>query len=119
MALHGNWVAIDAPGRVMLAQALFSSFGGGPRLPYADIAALCDPAELKRATMWGYAMRLGQRLSGGVAAGLERSRLSRGDGALRLELDPEDAALCGEAVERRLKTLANALGLRPQWGAGD
>ena len=33
MALHGNWVAIDAPGRVMLAQALFSSFGGGRDLP--------------------------------------------------------------------------------------
>ena len=36
MALHGNWVAIDAPGRVMLAQALFCNFGGGRELPYPD-----------------------------------------------------------------------------------
>ncbi len=58
MALHGNWVAIDAPGRVMLAQALFSSFGGGRELPYPAIAALCGPGELKRAATWGFAMRL-------------------------------------------------------------
>ncbi len=50
MALHGNWVAIDAPGRVMLAQALYCNFGGGKVLPYPEIAALATPAELKRAT---------------------------------------------------------------------
>jgi exopolyphosphatase/guanosine-5'-triphosphate,3'-diphosphate pyrophosphatase len=114
MALHGNWVAVDAPGRVMLAQALFSSFGGGRSLPYPDVAALCTPEQLERASQWGYAMRVGQRLSGGVAAGLERSRLSRGEGTLRLELGQEDSALLGETVERRLKTLAGALGLRPE-----
>ena len=114
MALHGNWVAIDAPGRVMLAQALFSSFGGGAAFPYPDIAALCEPDELERASAWGLAIRLGQRLSGGVAAGLERSRLSRVQGTLRLELDPGDSALLGEPVERRLKALAEALDLRPE-----
>ena len=112
MALHGNWVAIDAPGRVMLAQALFCAFGGGRDLPYPAITALCTAEELERATLWGYAIRLGQRLSGGVAIGLERSRLSRRDGVLRLRL--KDEALRGEAVERRLRTLANALGLQPE-----
>jgi exopolyphosphatase/guanosine-5'-triphosphate,3'-diphosphate pyrophosphatase len=111
MALHGNWVAIDAPGRVMLAQALFCAFGGGRMLPYPEIAALCGPEALGRAAGWGHAIRLGQRLSGGVAAGLERSRLARTDGALTLNL--EEAALTGESVERRLKTLAGALGLKP------
>lgn len=114
MALHGNWVAIDAPGRVMLAQALFCAFGGGRSLPYPDIAALCTEEELKRASLWGFAMRLGQRLSGGVAAGLEHSRLSRRDGALRLKVARRDAALVGEPVERRLKTLATEMGLRPE-----
>ena len=114
MALHGNWVAIDAAGRVMLAQALFSNFGGGRDLPYPRIAALCTADELKRAAQWGYAIRLGQRLSGGVAVGLERSRLSRRDGVLRLEIDRSDGALLSEAVERRLKTLANELDLRPE-----
>lgn len=112
MALHGNWVAIDAPGRVRLAQALFTAFGGGKTLPYPDIAALCAPEELQRATRWGLAIRLGQRLSGGVAAGLERSRLERRGTTLRLKL--KDGALAGEAVERRLRTLATALGLQPE-----
>jgi exopolyphosphatase/guanosine-5'-triphosphate,3'-diphosphate pyrophosphatase len=114
MALHGNWVAIDAPGRVMLAQALFCNFGGGRDLPYPAIAALCPPDQLRRASQWGFAMRLAQRLSGGAAAALERSRLSRDGGVLRLELDRGLGALVGEAVERRLKTLAAALELKPE-----
>jgi exopolyphosphatase/guanosine-5'-triphosphate,3'-diphosphate pyrophosphatase len=114
MALHGNWVAIDAAGRVMLAQALFCNFGGGRDLPYPAIAALATPAELKRATAWGYAMRLGQRLSGGVAVGLKHSRLIRDGDTLRLEVEGQAAPLVGEIVERRLKSLASALGLKPQ-----
>jgi exopolyphosphatase / guanosine-5'-triphosphate,3'-diphosphate pyrophosphatase len=114
MALHGNWVAVDAPGRVMLAQALFSSFGGGGTLPYPRIAALCGPAELERAARWGLAIRLGQRLGGGVSPALERSRLLREPGSLVLELAPGDKAMYGEAVERRLRTLAAALSLRPE-----
>ena len=110
LALHGNWVAIDAPGRVMLAQALFTSFGGGGRLPYADAANLGPPQALTRASLWGYAMRLGQRLSGGVEAGLKRSRLSLEGESLVLALDPGEGALVGETVERRLKTLASAMG---------
>lgn len=115
MALHGNWVAIDAPGRVRLAQALFTAFGGGRALPYPDIVALCAPEQLQRATRWGLAIRLGQRLSGGVAAGLERSRLERRGDMLRLKL--KDAALAGETVERRLRSLAAALGLQPELAA--
>ncbi|WP_114951157.1 Ppx/GppA family phosphatase [Sphingosinicella terrae] len=114
MALHGNWVAIDAPGRVMLAQALFSSFGGGSRLPYPKVAALCPAESLERASHWGYAIRLGQRLSGGVEIGLERSRLSRDGDRLVLTIAAGEAALIGETVERRLKTLATAMGLKPE-----
>lgn len=112
MALHGNWVAIDGPGRVMIAQALFSNFGGGRDLPYPEVAALCTRDELKRASLWGYAMRLGQRLSGGTAAGLERSRLRTKDGRLSLEI--ADPALVGEPVERRLRTLAQEMALQPE-----
>ena len=118
MALHGNWVAIDAPGRVMLAQALFSSFGGGSQFPYPAVAALCPPEALERASLWGYAIRLGQRLSGGVEVGLKRSRLARDGDRLVLTADPQEAALVGETVERRLKTLAAAMGLKPETVAG-
>ena len=114
MALHGNWVAIDAPGRVMLAQALFCNFGGGRELPYPLIAALCSPEKLRRAANWGYAMRLGQRLSGGVAECLHESRLARDGDTLRLEIGERDAAQLGETAERRLRILAGELGLRPE-----
>jgi exopolyphosphatase/guanosine-5'-triphosphate,3'-diphosphate pyrophosphatase len=118
MALHGNWVAIDAPGRVMLAQALFCNFGGGRDLPYPEIAALCSAERLHRAAKWGLAMRLGQRLSGGVAACLKRTSLSRDGEVLRLEVGRKDSALLGESVERRLKTLAGEMGLRPETAVG-
>ncbi|MDB5697999.1 MAG: Ppx/GppA family phosphatase [Alphaproteobacteria bacterium] len=114
MALHGNWVGVDAPGRVMIAQALFCNFGGAGRFSDLDVAALCSPDELERASQWGLAMRLGQRLGGGVASSLEHSHLRLGKGVLRLELENGAGALRGEAVERRLRTLASALGRKPE-----
>ena len=73
------------PGRVMLAQALFSSLGGGRELLIPTSPPCARPRSWTLLAV-GYAMRLGQRLSGGVAAGLERSRLLRKDGVLRLEV---------------------------------
>ena len=114
MALHGNWVGVDGPGRVMIAQALFSNFGGGGRFSDFDVARLCTADGLRCAALWGLAMRLGQRLSGGVANSLEHSRLRIRDGILRLEIERKSQDLFGEAVERRLKNLANALGCRSE-----
>jgi exopolyphosphatase/guanosine-5'-triphosphate,3'-diphosphate pyrophosphatase len=111
MALHGNWVGIDAPGRVLVGQALFCSFGGGRNFGDSGVGRLCTQGELQRASLWGLAMRLGQRFSGGVAESLKRSSLSIRGEMLRLELRKGDEALYGETVERRLKALANALDL--------
>lgn len=111
IALHGNWVGIDGPGRVMIAAALFAGFGGGGGFHRLDVARLCDPARIARATLWGLAIRLGQRMSGGLAGSLERSRLERRGAVLRLALSGEDRALYGEIVERRHRALAQALGL--------
>ena len=114
MALHGNWVGVDAPGRVMIAQALWSNFGGGRSLPDKAIAALCTGAELERAALWGLAMRLGQRLSGGLAMSLERSELACGGGVLQLRLQPGEDALYGETVDRRFRRLGAALGCKTE-----
>ena len=116
MALHGNWVGIDGPGRVMMAQALYSNFGGGKTLPDPAIADLCGRKALERASLWGLAMRLGQRLSGGLAISLERSKLSIEGPVLRLTLKKGDEDLYGETVERRLKRLAAALGCEAKVG---
>lgn len=109
IALHGNWVAIDAPGRAQVAQALFSSLGGGLTSP-PPIPALTGTAETRRAMGWGLAMRLGQRLSGGLAGPLQRSRIEDDGAAIVLTLPGADRALYSEAVERRHKALAGLLG---------
>jgi exopolyphosphatase / guanosine-5'-triphosphate,3'-diphosphate pyrophosphatase len=109
MALHGNWVAVSPAGRVIMAQALASNFGldalADPRL-----AQLCKDGQLLRAHCWGVAMRLGQRLSGGVGSVLERTRLECGDGVIRLVVRKGEEALLGDPVRRRLARLAEMLG---------
>ncbi len=109
IALHGNWVAIDARGRALVAQALHSSLGGTAASP-DPLGRLAPHDELAVAVQWGLAMRLGQRLSGGVAAPLERTRLSIDDGAVTLHVGEGDAALYGDTVEKRHRALAAALG---------
>ena len=109
IALHGNWVAIDARGRALVAQALFTSLGGGTNTP-EPLPMLAPPVDLKRAVAWGLAMRLGQRLSGGVAGPLQRSRLSEDGNLVALHLTVDDRALYGDAVERRHVALGNAVG---------
>jgi exopolyphosphatase/guanosine-5'-triphosphate,3'-diphosphate pyrophosphatase len=98
----------------VIAQALSANYGAVKSFADSPAARLCRAEDLARAAQWGAAMRLGQRLSGGVAAGLERTSLTTRDGRLRLELKREDQALYGEAVERRFNTLAAALGLTPE-----
>ncbi len=109
MALHGDWTAVDAGGRVMMAQALTSNFGRD-RLPDDRLSQLCRAEDLHRAHCWGLAMRLGQRLSGGVASVLERTSLKLTRTSVTLCVPHREDALAGDAVRRRLQRLADALG---------
>ena len=111
IALHGNWVGVDAAGRAQMAQALHASLAG-QTVP-EPLGKLAPKERLDRATAWGLAMRLGQRLSGGLAGPLQRSRLSADTSTVTLHLAPEDGALYGETVERRHAALATFLGRKP------
>jgi len=113
-ALHGPWVAITHEERALLAAALNACFGGEKTdIPGGgNWCSLAQPADLARADAWGRALRLGQRLGGGSAAPLARARLEAGGGELRLTLPPDLAALSAPVVRRRLKSLADVLGLR-------
>jgi exopolyphosphatase/guanosine-5'-triphosphate,3'-diphosphate pyrophosphatase len=112
LALHGNWVAVSTAGRVIMAQALAANFGRD-RLPDPRLAQLCSADELKRAHCWGVAMRLGQRLSGGVGSVLKRTSLGGANGAIQLSVRRGEEALVGEQVQRRLIRLAETLGGEP------
>ncbi|HET9427484.1 MAG TPA: Ppx/GppA family phosphatase [Allosphingosinicella sp.] len=113
-ALHGNWVAIDAGERVMLALALFIHLGGKGGFPVPDVLCLCSEEDVARATRWGLAMALGQRLSGGMAAALEGSALERSGNRLQLKLRRSLEPLAGKLIEGRLKALAANLDLKPE-----
>ena len=113
IALHGDWVAIDARGRALVAQALWTSLGGGMESP-APLGRLAPYDELSLAARWGLAMRLGQRLSGGIAPPLTRTRIEVDRETVLLCLSENDRALYGDAVERRHKSLAQAFDRRPE-----
>lgn len=113
-ALYGPWVGITLPERAILASALFACFGGDEAELACDRArwrGLAHPADLERAKAWGLALRLGQRLGGGAAGPLERSRLERVGERLRIALPADLLALMAPSVRRRLKALAEAMGL--------
>ncbi len=108
MALHGNWVAVTPAGRVIMAQALSANFGR-ERLLDGTLTQLSRAEDLERAQHWGLAMRLGQRLSGGVASALEATALTRRSGMIELFAVEGQEALIGGAVQKRLAKLAGSL----------
>jgi exopolyphosphatase / guanosine-5'-triphosphate,3'-diphosphate pyrophosphatase len=113
IALHGNWRGVDVAGRVVLAQALHTGFGGGEH-DFARLMGEAGQPRLDRAHQWGLAIRLAQRLSGGLEAPLTGTKLSIVGQKLRLELGPDWTMLAGEAVSRRVRNLASALELQSE-----
>jgi exopolyphosphatase/guanosine-5'-triphosphate,3'-diphosphate pyrophosphatase len=109
MAIHGNWVGIDAHGRAVLGRALCSAFGGdggfNPKL-----AELLKPGEEERVISWGKALRLAQRLSGGTETLLRKTAITLAPNKVLLTIPEKYRELYSEAVERRLSQLAKSLG---------
>lgn len=113
IGLHGNWRGIDIPGRILLARALHAGFGGADA-DFPLMGGLVAPERLARARQWGLAIRLAQRLTGGVEAPLKASHIRIEKGKLTLSLDPGWHHLAGESVERRLRYLAQAMDAKPE-----
>ncbi|WP_432770206.1 MAG: Ppx/GppA family phosphatase [Sphingopyxis sp.] len=113
IGLHGNWRGIDIPGRILLARALHAGFGGADG-DFPAMGLLVSEERLARARQWGLAIRLAQRLTGGVEAPLKATAIARDGGKLILRLSPGWHHLAGESVERRLRSLAQALDAKPE-----
>lgn len=109
MAIHGNWVGIDAHGRALLGRALCSTFGGDGGFSN-KLAALLRPGEEERASAWGKALRLAQRLSGGTESLLRKTGIALEPRRLVLSIAGRQRELYTDPVERRLNQLARALG---------
>lgn len=108
LAIHGNWVGIDAHGRALLGRTLHSAFSGKGQFD-RRLAALLRPGEEERAESWGRAIRLAQRLSGGTEGLLRRTSIARRGNKLVLKLPARSGDLYAAPVERRLSALAKSL----------
>ena len=78
------------------------------------MADLCTADEINRAHAGGLAIRLGQRLSGGVGSVLQSTSLSKEGDALCLHVEEGESGLVSDGVQRRLARLAEAVGLTPR-----
>lgn len=111
LAIHGNWVGIDAAGRALLGRTLCTAFGGDGGFD-EDLGELLEPGQAARAIAWGKAIRLAQRLSGGTESLLRKTAIDLEHDAIVLHVSGRTRALYAEAVERRLNSLANSFGRR-------
>lgn len=111
VAVHGNWVNIDAAGRAQLGAALFALNGGPDTDPVrAKLAPLADYELLEQATAWGLALRLGQGISAGTVGPLRSSSLHRDGQEIVLTLAKQYRALRSPSVEKRLNRLSVQMG---------
>lgn len=109
VALGEPLIGIDAGGRGRLAAALLA-FVGEKDLP-DDLGRLCGALQLERAWRWGAIMRLGHKLSTGIARLLDTTAVRcTGD---TLELGLSDRAIYGEGAQQCHAALAATLGLEP------
>lgn len=116
LALHGNWVGVNARDRAVLAMALYASFGGNGEPPEL-LRKLASIADLGRAYVWGLAIRLAHRLGGGTADGVAKNRIKISDDMLVLHMDPALRAIDNASIRRRLDRLGAALNLRTKGDA--
>ncbi len=108
MAVHGNWVGVDAHGRAVLGRALCSAFGGDGGFSPA-LATLLKPEEVGRVMAWGRALRLAQRLCGGTERLLRRTSIALSGERVLLSIPGKYRLLYSGAVERRLLQLARTM----------
>ncbi|CAM3068867.1 hypothetical protein SPAN111604_02265 [Sphingomonas antarctica] len=103
VALLSPWIGIDARGRELLAQALYTAWGGKGR---PDALQTTHALAMR----WGEAIRLAERLGANHTAPLACAWLSRTDDKLVLTLKRADEALYGDVVRKQHRTLATAFG---------
>ena len=107
------FAGIDHDERAFLALVLYIRYGGRMEDPHVAVArAMLDNAKAAKANILGLALRLGQTLTGGVVALLQRTALTLDEETLYLTLPEDNRALIGDTVQRRLDAVAKSLNRR-------
>jgi exopolyphosphatase / guanosine-5'-triphosphate,3'-diphosphate pyrophosphatase len=109
--LHHPFVGIDHPGRAFIAYTVFLRYGESPDSKQAAPAiGLLSERWRAKAILLGSALRLSYRVSAATRWVLDHSSVNVVDGVLELRLPNDGSVPDGEAVQRRLKALAQAGG---------
>lgn len=111
VALLGPWVGADARGRELLAQALYTAWGGKGCPP--AIGGCHDLA-----IRWGEAIRLAERLGANHSAPLSRGQLSLAGDKVILTLKHSDEPLYGDIVRKQHRTLSTRFGAKAVFELG-
>jgi len=107
---RANVAGINHPDRVYLGLALLNRYKAvTPAEEVARYGGLLPAARAADAAVLGRTMRLGAMLSGSALGVLEHAAIVREGGRLILVLRGPARAFAGEAVERRLQTLAQRM----------
>jgi len=107
-------VGVDHPGRAFLALCVYHRYERklvGELLP--ELSAMIPRQLQKRALIVGQAVRLAHTLSAGMKGVLPQTSLAYDGGKVILRLPQSLAALDGEQLKRRLRSVAKELGFQP------
>ena len=112
--VNAQFVGITHHGRAMLALAIYFRYRGemAEGAVWRLWAFAGEAAE--NARILGLALRLAHTISGGTAGILQNCSLRLQPGELRLHLPADYGDLAGEAMHKRLRQLAQALGRKPR-----
>ena len=105
-------VGVDHPGRAFLSLCVYHRYERklvGELLP--KLSAMISRQQQKRALIVGQAVRLAHTLSAGMKGVLPQTSLIYEGGKLVLRLPQSLAALDGEQLKRRLRSVARELGI--------
>ncbi len=112
---RAHMAGLDHPERVFLGLALLNRYKtAGPSDDASHYGDLLPKERATEAVVLGRAMRLGAMLSGSSVGVLEYARISRENGTLVLALRGPAREFAGEAVDRRLQSLASRLQCEPR-----
>lgn len=109
--VRASFAGLDHPERLFLGLALLNRYKVSASMEEVRrYEGLLLPEQVAEAAILGRAMRLGAMLSGAATGVLENSTICQTEGKLVLTLSGSARGLAGEAVDRRLQTLASRLG---------
>jgi exopolyphosphatase/guanosine-5'-triphosphate,3'-diphosphate pyrophosphatase len=111
--LQFPFIGVDHGERVFIAAAAHARYGGEPDAPWLSPSiGLLSQSARRQAQILGRALTLAYRISGGMPAVLDGSRLRIETDCVRLEVGGAARVPDSEVVADRLKLLAAAIGVR-------